>query len=826
MNHKSLALTGLYLCGITALGAQNTYLPVTEITPDYAICPSPGSVSTGDRLFVYQHAGAQVPATGEAAGQLTDLKGAGQYALAMLDRVGGDTLYFTAPVAGEFEPAFTQIVADRGPADRTVNTGQASAFDGRVGGILFLSATERLSLTGELSGTAAGFRGGVGVEAPGSCTFLTVANAYTYPTGDYRGSGRGEGIAAASPATALGRAPLANGGGGGNDHNTGGGGGGNTGAGGAGAVNVVNSPFLCRGRFPGLGGLALPPQDDRLYFGGGGGAGHANNTDAATGGRGGGIVVLWAPEINFGPGSSLAAAGAAARTISGDGAGGGGAGGSLLLYAEVISGAPLMDLRGGEGGSVENLADRCFGPGGGGSGGRLLVTGDRQGFSPELQLAGGAAGLRLNSNICATTEAPAAGGSTGQVQPFEGRRPVSAFQLSAAFVCAGQSISITDASRGRDTVVYRITPQVSDLQMIEDGSTLELTFPTTAFGSYTVTQLLVVGADTLAGEQAPLTVGGRPTADDLVVQEVGDSLVLEAVGARFVDEFVFRLGNGDWITTSQPIIRYQYPAAGTYVPSLLLVNDDCGSVTLTGSPVTVAEPLRALILEKDPSGCAPLTLDPLDLSRGEYGGRRWDFPGGSPTTSTEERPVVTYARPGRYTATLTLTDTKGGRDSIATMLVNVFDTPMADFSFSVVGTTVDFQNLTAGAEGYEWTFGDGQGSSVENPTHTYPQNDTSYVATLVTRGSFCSDTLQQTILLGEPTAIRDLPAVGLAVYPNPTTGQLFITGPGIPMGLYDLRGRRLASGSAALDLLNLPAGTYMLHIRVGQASIMTPVIRR
>ncbi len=826
MKFKRFALTGLYLCCVAAVSAQNTYLSVSELTPDYAISPQLTDPLVGDRLFIYQHAGARVIATGGSAGQVTDLNGAGQFALATVARVSGDTLYFTAPVVGEFDPAFTQIVIDRGPADRTVAEGRAVEFDGRTGGILFLSATTRLTVTGELSASAAGFRGGAGAQAPGSCTFLTVANGLTYSEGNYRGARRGEGVAASTPATALGRAALANGGGGGNDHNTGGGGGANTVAGGTGAVNIVNSAFLCRGRFPGFGGNALPRLEDRLYFGGGGGAGHANNTDAAAGGRGGGIIVLWAPEVIFSPGSRLVAEGAPARTIRGDGAGGGGAGGSLLVYAGETRGDPLLGLRGGNGGSVENLPDRCFGPGGGGSGGRLLITGDRQAFDPDLQLAGGLAGLRLDSNICSAEDDPAEAGSTGAVQVFEIRRPFSAFQLSASFLCSGQSVRVLDQSLGRDTVVYRIDPSLPDVEMVADGKELTLFFPSTAAGSYVLTQLLVVGADTLSGQQATLTVGGLPTIDRFVIREVGDSVILEALGPSFVDEFVFDLGNGETVSGTQSSISYRYPEAGTYVPTVLLVNTLCGNALIPGSPVTVAEPLRAIIQDKDPSGCAPLTIDPRDLSQGEYGGRRWEFPGGNPATSTEERPVVTYAHPGRYTVTLTLTGTGGGRDSVATMEVNVFDTPVADFEFVVGQATVSFQNRSSGADAYQWTFGDGEESSMQNPTHPYAGTDTTYAVTLIARGTFCSDTLRRDIVVGDLTAVDNLSAARITVYPNPTTGRLFLTGPATAAGLYDLKGRKIANGVESLDLSDLPGGIYLLRLRDGRATITVRVVRQ
>jgi PKD repeat protein len=47
----------------------------------------------------------------------------------------------------------------------------------------------------------------------------------------------------------------------------------------------------------------------------------------------------------------------------------------------------------------------------------------------------------------------------------------------------------------------------------------------------------------------------------------------------------------------------------------------------------------------------------------------WSFPGGNPSTSTEENPVVTYNNIGNYTATLTATNSAGSSSSQSTILV-------------------------------------------------------------------------------------------------------------------------------------------------------------
>ncbi len=822
---KLVVFSGLFLLRLASLGAQNTYLSVSEVASTYAVSAQARAANVGDHLLIYQFGGARVETQGPATGQVSDLRGAGHYALTSVARIRGDTLHFSQAVRGSFEAAFTQVVTDAGAPRRSVGDVEAPPFDGRVGGVVFLAASERLTVTGTIDAAAAGFRGGAGVQAPGSCNFLTQANELTYPSGNFRGSSRGEGVSSEVAARVLGRAPLANGGGGGNDHNTGGGGGANVSPGGIGAMNIVAGALLCRGLFPGYGGSALLPNVDRIYLGGGGGAGHANNTDAAAGGRGGGVVVLWAPEVIFAPGARVVANGADAKAISGDGAGGGGAGGTLVVYSTTLTGSPDINLSGGDGGNTQNLPDRCFGPGGGGGGGRMLLTGDQEGFAPVTDLGGGAPGQRMGSKLCGPTESIGTSGGDGETQRFEDTRPVSGFALSQSEICTLETLYLTDNSRGADSIFYRFGPNAAELALSIAGDQAAVTFAAGLSGTFYITQWLVVGSDTLAGDRKTLTVVGSPTADTLLIRESADSITLQLVGVRNVEEIIYSLGNGETISTTDTLLGYRYAEAGTYRPSAVLVNRRCGNTFLEGRTVNPTERVRAIILEKDPSGCAPLTIDPLDFSRGDYGARRWDFPGGTPETSSEEQPTVTYAKPGRYRATLTLTGGGGRADSVATITVNVFDTPVADFDYTADGTEVRFRNLSAGEETSRWAFGDGSESSERDPAHTY-ERAAAYTVTLVARGSYCSDTLRQDVVLEGTTPATDLRAAGISVFPNPTSGRVYVTGPATLTGLFDSRGRKLEVSGKTVDLTKEPAGLYLLGLRHHGRIYTVPIVRQ
>lgn len=72
-------------------------------------------------------------------------------------------------------------------------------------------------------------------------------------------------------------------------------------------------------------------------------------------------------------------------------------------------------------------------------------------------------------------------------------------------------------------------------------------------------------------------------------------------------------------------------------------------------------------------------------------------------------------------------------------------------SLTTTDTEVDFTNESSGAISYVWNFGDGSGSNVENPSHSFPNMESgSYVVQLIAASPLgCQDTAYQTITVVE-----------------------------------------------------------------------------
>lgn len=82
------------------------------------------------------------------------------------------------------------------------------------------------------------------------------------------------------------------------------------------------------------------------------------------------------------------------------------------------------------------------------------------------------------------------------------------------------------------------------------------------------------------------------------------------------------------------------------------------------------------------------------------------------------------------------------------------DPPTADFIYEIDVLTVTFDNLSTGADSYEWDFGDGNTSAEENPVHTYTDGG-DFTVTLKATNEGGSDTFSDDFTLTKPGAIID-----------------------------------------------------------------------
>jgi len=117
--------------------------------------------------------------------------------------------------------------------------------------------------------------------------------------------------------------------------------------------------------------------------------------------------------------------------------------------------------------------------------------------------------------------------------------------------------------------------------------------------------------------------------------------------------------------------------------------------------------------------------DQSTSSSGNVNSWYWDF--GDGNTSTLQNPNHTYANPGLYVACLTIGTTQGCQSTFCDSIqVTGQGQCQAAFTYNVSGNTVNFSDAstTSSPVNYSWSFGDGSGSGLQNPSHTYNSSGT------------------------------------------------------------------------------------------------------
>ncbi len=144
------------------------------------------------------------------------------------------------------------------------------------------------------------------------------------------------------------------------------------------------------------------------------------------------------------------------------------------------------------------------------------------------------------------------------------------------------------------------------------------------------------------------------------------------------------------------------------------------------------------------SGCAPLIVTFTNTSTGATS-YSWNL--GNTNTSFLQNATTSYITPGTYTVTLTATGSAGSNTSTMQIVVNA--PPTVSFSATDTticqGATTAFTSTTnmqsSGAGTYSWNFGDGNTSTIQNPSHPYPTSGYYSITQTATNSNGCSASL-------------------------------------------------------------------------------------
>lgn len=219
--------------------------------------------------------------------------------------------------------------------------------------------------------------------------------------------------------------------------------------------------------------------------------------------------------------------------------------------------------------------------------------------------------------------------------------------------------------------------------------------------------------------------------------------------------------------------------------------------------------------------CVYSTIDLFDCSNYYPTTWDWQFPGGSPSSSTAQNPMqISYFGAGTYTITLTASNSNG-TGTTYTQTITVLPAP-ANPTITQAGNML---TCTTPGTAYQWYFSttltsfwlpSNQIPGATSSTLTMTQNG--YYGIALTDSNGCVSYFNQYYMI---TGISAQSLDGtISVFPNPASEQVFIkneTGQTALVSVTDISGREVmnfvaAPGDSQKNILSLSPGIYFFHV--------------
>jgi len=316
---------------------------------------------------------------------------------------------------------------------------------------------------------------------------------------------------------------------------------------------------------------------------------------------------------------------------------------------------------------------------------------------------------------------------------------------SAAAICAGDPVTLTATPVSGTVTDYSWSPGTLTGQTVTDNPT-----DTT---SYIVSAKDAFGC--IIKDTVDVVVKPTPTSSFTVTPAIiclgGTNTVTFDGTATTAATYNWNNFAGATVQSGADSGPYQisFPGAGDFNLQLQVTDDGCVS-TVTTQPVTVSAPPQLNItVSKSPICAGETTTISFTGTASADAVPTWDWGGGTVQTGTGFGPYdVKYANTGFIN--LTVVDGACTATAIPDT-VKVIQLPVPAFTPDITQgcapAAITFNNTSSNADSYQWTFGDGATSVMEDPSHTYNNTGVYTVTLTATAQGQCPITITKTSLI-------------------------------------------------------------------------------
>jgi PKD repeat protein len=226
------------------------------------------------------------------------------------------------------------------------------------------------------------------------------------------------------------------------------------------------------------------------------------------------------------------------------------------------------------------------------------------------------------------------------------------------------------------------------------------------------------------------------------------------LGAR-VTNCVWNFGNVT-VTNLGAFVTNSYASAGSYTVSLTTTdtNGATANLTIPGYINVFLKPVPSFSYTPGPYTFPTTVKFTNNSANANY--FVWAFMSGvsgAPVSLLTNPPPFTYTNGGIYNVKLTAYNEAGSVAITNTIGVGPYASFVANTTLGAAPLTSKFTTTSAGVINYNWSFGDGQSSTLANPTNTYAGNG-AYTVTLTVDNGVLTNTLVKTnyITVASPVA--------------------------------------------------------------------------
>lgn len=339
--------------------------------------------------------------------------------------------------------------------------------------------------------------------------------------------------------------------------------------------------------------------------------------------------------------------------------------------------------------------------------------------------------------------------------------PMSVFSPNRTSGCAPFTVQFSNTSPGNDNVFYYDFGDGTTLTT-RDKRTVSHTYQTLVVQDFVV-KMIATNECSTSESQYSLRVSPNTITPEMVV----NSNQLSGCAPFSVDffnntkgasSFKYTFGDGSVVTSNTLIPEKQthvFTKPGVYTVEMLATNG-CSVASTTETITVYAQPKLAFKGNVN-RGCEGLSVKFTNTTTDAVS-YLWDF--GDGKTSTQFEPTHVYDSPqGNYTVKLTAFNSQGcPTSSKLTDYIQIVAPPKAAFAISPASVisipdyTFKFTNeSTNRPQNYQWNFGDGQTSTLKDPSHKYADTGRFMVTLKTFNEEGCVDSVQKYVhIVGVP----------------------------------------------------------------------------